>query len=82
MLFPKHNKINFVLTSTNHGSLIVNRNDFFAGLDQQGNRFAYGVGCDLLETSFFNPFEIQIGFVFIEAALKKLESARYYIDRD
>lgn len=71
MLLPKYKKINYILTSTNHGALIVNRNDFIAGKDDNGNYFSYGVGHDLLESSFFNPFEIQIGFSFLDAAIQK-----------
>ena len=47
--------IAFVLASTNHGSMIVNRHDY--RLTQNGN--GYGVGYQILNTSAFDPQEIQ-----------------------
>lgn len=50
----KTNKpVAFVLASTDHGSMIVNRNDY-----HKVNDTAYGVGFQLLETSHFDPQEV------------------------
>jgi FkbM family methyltransferase len=46
--------IAFVLASTNHGSMLVNRHDY--RLTQNGG--GYGVGYQLLNTSAFDPQEI------------------------
>jgi FkbM family methyltransferase len=46
--------IAFVLASTNHGSMLVNRHDY--RLSQNGG--GYGVGYQLLNTSAFDPQEI------------------------
>lgn len=59
-------KVNFILASTNHGSLIINRNDFFQAQGQ-----SYGVGHDLLNFSVFSPDEIQIGLALLEASKEK-----------
>lgn len=59
-------KVNFILASTNHGSLIINRNDFF-----QVEGGAYGVGHDLLNFSVFSPEEVQIGLALLKAAKEK-----------
>src|ERR1700730_9045344 len=45
----------FVLASTNHGTMIVNRNDY----RQAGNE-AFGVGYQLLNTSSFDPEEVDL----------------------
>lgn len=54
----------FVLVSTNHGSLLVNRHDY--RIVQNG---AYGVGYQLLETSSFDQDEV-------DAAVRLLEMRR------
>lgn len=46
----------FVLLSTAHGSLIVNRNDYRMVDAQRG----YGVGFQLMQTSCFDPEEVHI----------------------
>ena len=46
--------IAFVLASTNHGSMLVNRHDY--RLTQNGG--GYGVGYQLLNTSAFDPQEV------------------------
>jgi FkbM family methyltransferase len=47
--------IAFVLASTNHGSMLVNRHDYRLTQNTDG----YGVGHQLLNTSAFDPQEIQ-----------------------
>ena len=49
-------KLAFVLASSNHGTLIVNRFDYRM-VDQ--NR-GYGVGFQILETSSFDPGEVKL----------------------
>jgi len=46
--------IAFVLASSNHGSLIVNRNDY----RMTGTNSGFGVGYQLLNTSSFDPGEV------------------------
>lgn len=46
--------IAFIIASTNHGSMLVNRHDY--RLTQNGG--GYGVGFQLLSTSAFDPKEI------------------------
>jgi FkbM family methyltransferase len=47
--------IAFVLASTNHGTMIVNRNDY-----RQAGSEAFGVGYQLLNTSSFDPEEVDL----------------------
>ncbi len=49
-------KLAFVLASSNHGTMIVNRLDYRMLDSQHG----YGVGFQILETSFFDPSEVQL----------------------
>ena len=53
--------IPFVLTSTNHGVMIVNRNDYFMVNNESG----YGVGHQLLNTSSFDQQEIDFALALI-----------------
>lgn len=48
-----HRPIAFVLTSTHHGSMLVNRHDY-----RQTQNAAYGVGYQLLNFSCFDPEEV------------------------
>ncbi len=49
-------KLAFVLASSNHGTLIVNRLDYRMVGPQQG----YGVGFQILETASFDPSEVRL----------------------
>ncbi|MCX8519130.1 MAG: FkbM family methyltransferase [Methylophilaceae bacterium] len=49
--------IAFILVSSDHGTMIVNRNDYRM---VDSNR-AYGVGYDILQTGCFSPDEIELG---------------------
>lgn len=60
MSFPVR-PIAFVLTSTNHGTMIVNRNDYCEL--QQGQRF--GVGHQLLRRSFYEADEIGLALAML-----------------
>jgi FkbM family methyltransferase len=53
--------IPFVLTSTNHGVMIVNRNDYFMINQESG----YGVGFQILNTSSFDQQEIDFALALI-----------------
>lgn len=46
----------FVLVSSGHGTMIVNRNDYRMVDEQRG----YGVGHQIFETSWFDPQEVQL----------------------
>lgn len=59
--------INFVLTSTDHGMFILNRNDF--KMDENNN--FYGVGCNLLQMSSFDLEEIDLGATLLNLARQK-----------
>jgi FkbM family methyltransferase len=55
-------KLAFVLASTNHGTMIVNRLDYrMVGPDQ-----GIGVGFQILETAAFDPVEVEIAVQLIE----------------
>ncbi len=57
-----HRPIPFVLTSTNHGMMIVNRNDFQL-VDDGG----YGVGYQILNTSSFDQQEVDFVLALLHA---------------
>src|SRR6476660_8329709 len=48
-------KLAFVLASSNHGAMIVNRFDYHLGRDS-----GYGVGFQLLETARFDAEEVEL----------------------
>jgi FkbM family methyltransferase len=52
----------FVLTSTLHGAMLVNRHDYH----RLENGSAYGVGCQLLETQAFDPGEVDVVLRLLE----------------
>lgn len=52
----------FVLTSTIHGAMLVNRHDYHKLSDGRG----YGVGHQLLETSAFDPGEVDVVLQLLE----------------
>ena len=51
-----HRPVPFILISTNHGTMIVNRNDY----RMTGENTGYGVGFQLLNTSSFDQPEIDV----------------------
>lgn len=61
-MYPVRRPSPFVLVSTNHGSMIVNRNDFC----QAPNGGLYGVGYQLLETSSFDQSEVDFALALLE----------------
>lgn len=63
-------KLAFVLTSSNHGTMIVNRFDYC--LTPSGG--GYGVGHQILETASFDPLEVKLATELL--ALRR----RYYGD--
>ena len=56
----------FVLAATNHGSMIINRNDYRMVDANTG----YGVGYQLLNTSCFDPEEISFAIALLNLRLK------------
>ena len=52
----------FVLASTAHGSMILNRNDY-----QETPNGSFGVGYQLLKTSFFDPDEVDLALQLLGA---------------
>lgn len=52
----------FTMVSTNHGSMLVNRHDY-----RITERGGYGVGYQLLETSAFDPEEVDIAIQLLES---------------
>ena len=59
-------KIAFILASTNHGSLIINRFDYHE-IDSEKK---YGVGYDILETGAFSEGEIALALQLLELRRK------------
>lgn len=59
-------KLAFVLASSNHGTMIVNRLDYrMTGPDQ-----GFGVGRQLLESGAFDPLEVELALQLLEARRK------------
>lgn len=54
MILPPH-PVAYVLASTNHGTMIVNRNDH-----AQHSQGQYGVGLQLLTNACFDPYEVAL----------------------
>jgi FkbM family methyltransferase len=52
----------FVLASSNHGAMIVNRFDY----QITGSGRGYGVGCHILERGCFDPHEIELAVQLLE----------------
>ncbi|AHJ62997.1 putative cytosolic protein [Granulibacter bethesdensis] len=53
---PIHRSIAFILTSTDHGTMILNRNDHHIISPET----IYGVGHDILRDSSFNSYEVEL----------------------
>ena len=56
-------KLAFVLASSNHGTMIVNRLDY----RMSGPGRGVGVGYQLLEAATFDPVEVELALQLIEA---------------
>ena len=67
--------IAFVLASTNHGSMLVNRFDY--RLTQNGG---YGVGYQILNTSAFDPDEINLAVQLLNSRRKNFADGVVAID--
>ena len=65
----------FILASTNHGSMLVNRHDY--RLTENGG---YGVGYQLLNTSAFDPEEINTALQLLEQRQKNYGNGVVAID--
>jgi FkbM family methyltransferase len=75
-MFPEQRVISFVLASTNHGMLIVNRNDY-AMID---GRPAYGVGLDLLQTGSFDGSELNFLLSLLRVQRQRLGEGVVFLD--
>jgi len=59
-------KLAFVMASSNHGTMIVNRFDYrMVGPDR-----GYGVGFQILETAAFDPTEVKIALELLAVRRK------------
>ncbi len=65
----------FVLVSTNHGSMLVNRHDFHLGPEG-----GYGVGHQLLQTSSFDQNEIDLALQLLESRRKNFGAGVISLD--
>jgi len=69
-------KLAFVLASSNHGTMIVNRFDYrMVGPDQ-----GYGVGHQLLEAGSFDPLEVELALQLLETRRKSYGDGAVAID--
>ena len=73
---PVRRPISFVLASSGHGSMIVNRNDY--QLDGKGRGF--GVGFQLLNSSYFDPDEVSLALQLLELRRETFGSGVIAID--
>jgi FkbM family methyltransferase len=62
MQISRNRPVAFVLASTAHGSMILNRNDY-----QETPNGSFGVGDQLLKTSFFDPDEVDLALQLLGA---------------
>ena len=75
MLVPPR-PIAFVLASSNHGTMIVNRNDYRMIDENRG----YGVGFQILNTSVFDPTEINFAMALLTCRRKHFGEGVVAID--
>src|SRR4051794_18121485 len=59
-------KLAFVMASSNHGTMIVNRFDYRMVDSSRG----YGVGFQILETAAFDPFEVKVALELLAVRRK------------
>ena len=65
----------FVLVSTNHGSMLVNRHDY-----RVDGENAYGVGYELLNRSAFSPDEVDLGIQLLDSRRRNFGDGVVAID--
>ena len=65
----------FVLAATNHGTLIVNRNDYHAA-----GGVTFGMGFQLLESSCFDPQEVVLALTFLSKRKASLGTGVIAVD--
>lgn len=75
MSFPTR-PIAFVLASTNHGTMIVNRNDYHMVNEREG----YGVGFQLMAQSAFDPSEVGLLLALLDLRRHYYEDGVVAID--
>jgi len=69
-------KLAFVLASTNHGTMIVNRLDY----RMVGQDTGFGVGFQLLERGAFDPVEVELAVQLLEARRRYFGDGAVAID--
>jgi FkbM family methyltransferase len=74
MSFP-HRPIAFVLAASNHGTMIVNRNDYHGD-----STYAYGVGYQILDRSCFDPEEVAIVLRLLDLRRRYFGDAVFAVD--
>ena len=62
MIISKKRPVAFVVVSTNHGTMLVNRHDYRLINEKKG----YGVGFQLLNNSSFDPEEVDLALQILE----------------
>jgi FkbM family methyltransferase len=72
----KRRPVAFVLASSGHGSLILNRNDYRMLTDTQG----YGVGFQVLNTSYYDPEEVDVTLTLLVLRKKIVGSGVIAVD--
>jgi FkbM family methyltransferase len=75
-MFAEQRPISFILAATNHGTLIVNRNDYALFNGQPD----YGVGKDLLETSSFDGDELRFLMSLLRVQRERLGDGVVFLD--
>lgn len=75
-MFSEQRPTAFILAATNHGPLIVNRNDY-AMVD---GRPCYGVGFNLLETGSFDGSEVEFLLSLLRVQRQRLGDGVVFLD--
>ncbi|MDR2000874.1 MAG: FkbM family methyltransferase [Zoogloeaceae bacterium] len=75
-MFPERRAISFILAATNHGTLIVNRNDYAL----ENGRPSYGVGLNLLETALFDASELEFLLALLRVQRQRLGDGVVFLD--
>ncbi len=75
MLTPPR-PIAFILASSNHGTMIINRNDYC----MVGENRAYGVGFQILNNSVFDPTEVNFAMALLTCRRKHFGDGVFAID--
>jgi FkbM family methyltransferase len=77
IMFSEQRSISFILAATNHGTLIVNRND---GANVGGRQPHYGVGPSLLETASFDGPKVEFLLALLRVQRQRLGDGVVFLD--